>query len=181
MGRNQKFNDSSTGEGVKLLVVNNWLGKVNKDERKENWSINLVEKLVGNNIGKYPNGKPFILNEKEFINWSHNDTYLVIALSDLGQVGVDIESMFLPYDEHLYGWVLHKEEKYKLEQGRLFSEVWTRKEAVLKYTGEGIHDNMDTLNSYKVTDLNITTLYLKELCISVCSRYKEDIEIQEIF
>ncbi|MFJ8065888.1 4'-phosphopantetheinyl transferase family protein [Psychrobacillus sp. NPDC096426] len=166
---------------MKLYIVNNWLKNVNMNEPRANWSVILIKKLLGNiDIQKYANGKPFILNENQFINWSHNDEYLVIALSELGQIGVDIENSNLTYDEQLYGWVLHKEEKHKLEQGRLFSEVWTRKEAILKCTGEGISENMCELNSYKMMNMNVTSLYISELCISVCSEVPEDIELYQI-
>lgn len=164
-----------------MYIVNNWLEKVNRNEPRANWSSILIKKLLGNiDIQKHASGKPFILNENQFINWSHNDEYLVIALSQLGQIGVDIEVSHLPYDEQLYGWILHKEEKRKLEQGRLFSEVWTRKEAILKCTGEGISENMCELNSYKMMKMNVTSIYISELCISVCSEYQESIELYQI-
>lgn len=166
---------------MKLYVVKNWLEKVNRNEPRANWSIILIKGLLGNmDIQKYANGKPFVLNQKQFINWSHNDEYLVVLLSELGQIGVDIEMSHLAYNEQLYGWVLHKEEKNKLQQGRLFSEIWTRKEAILKYSGEGINDNMCELNSYKMKDLNVTTLFFSGLCISICSEYKECIELYQI-
>lgn len=60
------------------------------------------------------------MNDKQFINWSHNDEYLVIALSELGQIGVDVEMSHLPYDEKLYGWILHKEEKVNYSKAVCF-------------------------------------------------------------
>ncbi|MEK4424610.1 4'-phosphopantetheinyl transferase family protein [Solibacillus sp. FSL K6-1523] len=166
---------------MKLYIVKNWLEKVGKSERKTNGSVLLVKKIVGDmDIQKNANGKPFILNDKQFINWSHNDEYLVIALSELGQIGVDVEMSHLPYDEKLYGWILHKEEKSKLQQGRLFSEIWTRKEAILKCSGEGISDKMCELNSYQMMNLHVTTLFLSGLCISICSEYQEAIELYQI-
>lgn len=166
---------------MKLYIVKNWLEKVDRSERKTNWSVLLVKKIVGDmDIQKDTNGKPFILNEKQYINWSHNDEYLVIALSESGQIGVDVEISDLRYDEKLYGWILHKEEKSKLQQGRLFSEVWTRKEAILKCSGEGISDNMCELNSYQMMNLHVTTMFLSGLCISICSEYQEAITLYQI-
>lgn len=166
---------------MKLYIVKNWLEKVDRSERKANWSVLLVKKIVGDmDIQKNANGKPFILNDKQYINWAHNDEYLVIAWSELGQIGVDVEISHLRYDEKLYGWILHKEEKSKLAQGHSFSEIWTRKEAILKCTGEGISDNMCELNSYQMMDLHVTTFVLSGICISICSEYQEPITLYPI-
>ena len=75
--------------------------------------------------------------------------------------------MIIPYEESLYGWILHEQEKTKLNAGTLFSEIWTRKEAILKYTGEGIHENMSELNSYAL-DYNISSFTYNNLSMSVC-------------
>lgn len=167
---------------VKLYVVNNWLDKVNKNEQKEIWSVLLIKQLLGNmEIRKNANGKPYILDDERFINWSHNNEYMVIALSELGQIGVDIEMKHLRYKEQLHGWVLHIDEKNKLAQGKSFSEIWTRKEAILKCTGEGISENMCEFSSYNRVNTYVKTLFFNELCISVCSEFQEDIELYSTY
>lgn len=165
---------------IKLYTVKNWLKKVNTKESRDFWSTNLITNLLGNiKIEKDINGKPYILNDNRFINWSHNEEYLVVALSDRGHIGIDIENKDLIYDETLYSWVLHKEEQIKIHNGGLFSEVWTRKEAILKCSGEGIYDDMSELNSY--SDIHkVNSFIFDNLSISVCSVYAEPIEIYDI-
>lgn len=164
---------------MELYIINNWLEKANKSELKEMMSINFVKNLFDDiKIEKDKNGKPVIVNDNKFINWSHNEDFLVIAYSELGNVGVDIENYDIKYDEFLYGWVLHDEEKNKIKNGVSFSEVWTRKESILKCSGEGIHDNMHQLNSYNYR--NVNSFLLGDNFVSVCSDYKEIIYITEI-
>lgn len=166
---------------MKLYVIHKWLKKVNDNEPIARWAVVVINELLGNmDIRKFSTGKPYLNNSNKWISWSHDEAYLVVALSEIGEIGVDIESRHLRYDEQLYGWVLHSEEKNKLAQGTLFSEIWTRKEAILKYTGEGISEMMHELNSYEVKDGHMATLFLNELCISVCSEHKEYIETYQI-
>lgn len=167
---------------VKLYVVNNWLDKVDKNEKKESWTVPLIKQLLGHmEIRKNAKGKPYILGNEQYINWSHNNNFLVIAVSELGQIGVDIEMKHLRYNEQLHDWVLHKDEKNKLAHGKSFSEIWTRKEAILKCTGEGISENMCEFSSYHSANTYVKTLFFNELCISVCSEYQENIELYSVY
>lgn len=164
---------------MEIYIIENWLKKVDKQQPNESWAISLVQQIVPDiHIKKLPTGKPIIINKPLFINWSHNDMYLVIALSEKGHVGVDVESKNIQYDEALYSWVLHPHEKMKLQHGTAFCEVWTRKEAFVKCTGEGIYDEMAQLNSYALPHMYIATTYWQDICITVCSEcLDEGIEI----
>ena len=162
---------------LKLYIINNWTLKVNQNSARSKWALSLIEEQLGfSTIKKCATGKPYFVEAPYYINWSHNDTTLVYVISDLGQVGVDIEEENLFYDEQLHDWVLHEEEKRRIGNGTAFSEVWTRKEAVLKCTGEGIHEKMNEFSSYQTTNFTVTTLFMDEVCISVCSEYDEEIE-----
>ena len=159
---------------MKIYIIEDWQSKVNTNELKENWATNIIERMFDSiQIKKDGRGKPYIVNEDKFINWAHTDCFLVIAFSKLGHIGVDVEATNIPYDESLYGWILHEHEKYKLNRGTLFSEIWTRKEAILKFIGEGINDNMCDLNSY-APEYNVISFSFNDLSISVCSEYMSD-------
>lgn len=160
---------------MKLYIVENWLHRVDKNTPKDKRSLEIIKNILGDiQIHKDITGKPYIPNASQYINWSHNEKYLVIALSESGQIGVDVEESTLQYNENLYGWVLSEGEKTELAKGRLFAEIWTRKEAIVKCTGEGISEKMCEMNSYEIENLTVTTIFWRSLCISVCSCNKEE-------
>ncbi|MCH7323922.1 4'-phosphopantetheinyl transferase superfamily protein [Solibacillus sp. MA9] len=157
---------------MEIYIIEDWKSKINFNEPKENWATNIIERMFDRiQIKKDARGKPYIVNEDKFINWGHTDRFLVIAFSEIGHIGIDVEANNIPYDESLYGWILHEQEKDKLNRGTLFSEIWTRKEAILKFTGEGINDNMSDLNSY-ANEYNVISFSFNDLSISVCSEYR---------
>ena len=160
---------------MNIYIIEDWKSNVNCSEPKENWATNFIESLFTDiRIEKKASGKPYIVGADKFINWSHTEHFLVVAISTFGNIGIDAENLFIPYEESLYGWILHEQEKSKLKTGTLFSEIWTRKEAILKFTGEGINDNMCELNSY-APDHNISSFTYNDLSISVCFEDRSEI------
>lgn len=90
-------------------------------------------------------------------NLSHCDDWAAVALmpAERGQIGVDIESLVdaTRRAEELTGSVLTVDERLALQRmpaptrGRAFITAWTRKEAVLKATGWGLHIAPETLHT----------------------------------
>ena len=56
-----------------------------------------------------------------------------------------------------------------------FFEVWTKKEAFLKYKGTGITAGLDSVNVFDCYP-NIKTFYFEDYIISVCSEKDYEIE-----
>lgn len=106
------------------------------------------------------NGKPFAENLSAEFNISHSGNIVVCAVDDK-PIGIDIEKVRL-IDLKIAKRIYTKDELYYLfgfapseddfnispddEMLIRFFELWTAKEAYLKYTGTGITDNLKTLS-----------------------------------
>ncbi|MBR4366174.1 MAG: 4'-phosphopantetheinyl transferase superfamily protein [Bacteroidaceae bacterium] len=99
-----------------------------------------------------PHGKPFIIGHPEiFFNLSHCREAAVCVVSDT-PVGIDVESI-REYKDTLVRYTMNDDEIAQIlgnEQPDVaFISLWTRKEAVLKLSGEGISKDMkDVLVGY---------------------------------
>jgi len=105
--------------------------------------INVDPQRVELKIGEY--GKPFLAHGEVFFNLSHTDNKLVIAVSNCGEIGVDIEQYkkragFLglvdkcfSVEEKQYWLSLSEDQKVKM-----FYRLWVRKEAFVKAVGRGV-------------------------------------------
>ncbi|MBV8467146.1 MAG: 4'-phosphopantetheinyl transferase superfamily protein [Burkholderiales bacterium] len=98
-------------------------------------------------------GKPFIPGVPDF-NVSHSADYVACAVSPYGSVGLDVEaSLDASEIASLLRTVAHPEERRVIgsaeesKQVLLFMRCWTRKEALLKATGVGLIDKLDTLDT----------------------------------
>lgn len=118
---------------------------------------------TGLTIGQTAYGKP-MLNENTrdgvlHFNLSHSGTWLALACSTCGPVGVDIEL----YDTttpvlDIAARFFHRDELTRLHQLQpdaqrdLFYRWWTAKEALLKAQGIGLMDGLDQINLSGWTD-----------------------------
>ena len=115
----------------------------------------LNEEIV---FSKNQNGKPFLLNNPEFkFNISHTRNALVVAFSD-SEIGIDIESI-KPIDLQIANrFFTSSEQEYINSHDNpdyAFYEVWTKKEAYIKYIGTGLST---PLNSFDVMDSKINSM-----------------------
>lgn len=102
------------------------------------------------------NGKPYLENNKELhFNLSHTKGYILCGVSFQGRLGVDVENYASspPYDIAKKCFhnneISHLNELSNEERGEFFYQVWTRKEAYIKYCGLGLSmelERIDTLD-----------------------------------
>ena len=105
-------------------------------------------------IKKGCHGKPYVLNLPAHFNVSHSGDYTVVAISDR-PIGIDIE--IIKDFSAILAKKLFNEDELKYISGnsstrkkslmqKSFFEIWTAKEAYLKYKGTGISGGIDTLS-----------------------------------
>jgi 4'-phosphopantetheinyl transferase len=115
-------------------------------------------------------GKPFLVNSPVplFFNLSHSCDVAALAVTSLGDVGVDIERMryrnYLKIVERFF----HQDEHEQLlncnetDRKQLFHRMWTLKEAFFKATGSGISQGLDKVR-FHLHDNNITAQFADDL------------------
>ncbi|MGC0371666.1 MAG: hypothetical protein DGJ47_000365 [Rickettsiaceae bacterium] len=130
------------------------------------------------------NGKPYLSDGLVFFNISHSKDLCLIGISFINEIGIDIEFMDtnIDYLPLLNFFSSQKEIKWVLEKNSIkrFYQIWTIKESILKYTGQGISDagfpelsvNKNTL-SYPNTIIHFFTnaeKYAISLCTGPCKK-----------
>jgi 4'-phosphopantetheinyl transferase len=132
-------------------------------------------------FGYNPDGKPFLTNYPGvYFNLSHCHDAVACFLSD-SEVGVDIETV-CEYDDEL-ATAICNEEEYRLVtassdlvlRAMIFTELWTRKESVVKWRGTGIDGDPKEILTGNSTDdqagdFQLFSVYYPEenLYISIC-------------
>lgn len=111
------------------------------------------------------NKKPYLISNKPIhFNLSHTEDMAIIALNNT-KVGIDIE--YLNKDFDFKEVMTHVYSKFEIDtiinsknQRHTFYKYWTRKESVVKATGEGINDHLPLLpamDGNHTVDSNIIT------------------------
>lgn len=127
------------------------------------------------NFGKGKFGKPFIKNIKSFyFNVSHTRNAIAVAFLDM-EVGVDIEMVRSDEYDIAERFFTASEFKYiykdNIGKEKRFFEIWTKKEAYIKYVGKGL---TIPLNSFSVVngnpDLEFYVTEIDDYIISVCRK-----------
>ncbi len=105
-------------------------------------------------IKKGKHGKPYVLNLPAHFNISHSGNYTVVAISDR-PIGVDLE-IIRDFSAILAKKLFNEDElKYISGSGpsrkksvmqQCFYQIWTAKEAYLKYIGTGISGGVNSLS-----------------------------------
>ncbi|SMC86753.1 4'-phosphopantetheinyl transferase family protein [Sporomusa malonica] len=134
----------------------------------------ITEKI---NWGFGENGKPYLSDYPDiFFNISHCKCGVVCAISN-EDIGIDIEEVGV-YEEEVAKYICNVSEYNSLKNSNEkvfdFCKLWTVKESVLKFTGEGIcTDLKNVLNNIH---LNIETVWASDhrYVISICKKMKEN-------
>lgn len=103
-------------------------------------------------LGKTPEGKPFLVNERLEINISHTRGWLAVAVAGLGPIGIDIEinriigragamarRCYAPKEASAM------ETLNEPERSRAFLQRWTRTEALVKAQGARLATSLSHL------------------------------------
>lgn len=93
-----------------------------------------------------PHGKPAV-KDGPHVSVSHSGDLIAVAVTDLGPVGVDVEETTRHTDiDSMLRYVFSPAELESLaDPAAHFYQAWTRKESILKATGEGLRVRMSTL------------------------------------
>ena len=122
---------------------------------------------------KTNSGKPYLHGYSNFyFNISHTRTAIVVALSDQ-EIGVDIEKIKQANFEITCRFFTELEQKYVLDshdKDKAFYEIWTKKEAYLKYMGNGLKMPLTSFDvKQSKIKSKIVTFQHNNYLISVCS------------
>lgn len=118
-------------------------------------------------------GKPYLIDYPEFhFNISHTRNAIAVAISDK-PVGIDIERIKDADLNIARRFFTEQEQAYilcnELDQLKRFYEIWTKKEAYIKYMGKGLSI---PLKSFDVTEYvirdRINCFEINGYAVSVC-------------
>ena len=134
------------------------------------------EKAENLNIKIGKNGRPFFENcDRLDFSISHSNELVVCALSvDSGKVGADTErqeSTIRKEKQPLFaGRFFAGNERELLEKApERFSEIWTRKEAYLKWVGTGLATDLREVDTCRIPpNVRFETLFAEDHVITVC-------------
>jgi len=89
-----------------------------------------------------PHGRPRLPGTGLHASISHSGDIIMVALTSVGPVGVDVEEIKRLDYESLEASVCTPIERAQVRSAADFYVLWTRKEAVLKATGDGLRTPM---------------------------------------
>jgi len=134
--------------------------------QKENaMAYDLLRKMLGYEpyfeYGSH--GKPYSSNSEKCFNIAHCKNAIGVIIGDK-EVGIDVECMGR-YKPALAEYAMSEVEIKEIEEGgdKAFTMLWTKKEALLKLTGEGIVDDLkNVLTSERMKNVKIISGYDEE-------------------
>lgn len=108
------------------------------------------------NIQLQPNGKPFVQGGKTiYFNLSHSADVIVLAVTEEGEIGVDVERVNREFEWKRVDsvlalseidWIQENESTDPFSVYQRFFQIWTLKESYIKCTGHGMSSHLKKLN-----------------------------------
>ncbi len=149
--RRQKADKLRFDEDKKLCVFSDMLLR---EMLRENAGITSPE------FAKEENGKPYLAGREAHFNISHSKSFIACAV-DAKPIGIDVEAARLVHTRLLRRVCTEEElifvtgsDNLPTENGYLseeeslrFLQVWTAKEAYIKYTGEGLGTELTSIST----------------------------------
>ena len=99
------------------------------------------------------NGKP--VSKNIFFNISHSKDYVLIAISEKYDIGIDIEYKNNRNVEKLKNYICSKEELDFIKSNDDFYKIWVSKESLFKCCGKGIIMDLKSIDSLPFDGLKI--------------------------
>lgn len=125
-------------------------------------------KMGAKNIKRLPNGKP--VAENCFISISNSHSKCAVCVSS-NPIGIDIEKITdKNFEKTVKKTFSEKEKEYltKNYSAETFYEIWTRKEAYSKISGEGIKDIIKGTDTFSLEGYEFETEFIDGFVMSVC-------------
>lgn len=122
-------------------------------------------------FARTPAGKPVLCGQPAWeCSLSHTRGAVAAAVSDR-EIGIDVEPLAAGRDRVAARCFTDREQAYlrnASDPDRAFGEIWTRKEAYLKYTGQGLRVPLRSVETVGETPARLTTRVFSGLVVSVC-------------
>lgn len=135
-------------------------------------AVKELEAMGAESISYLPSGKP--VAENCFVSISHSKGKCAVCASK-NPIGIDIEKItdrdFEKIVRKTFG---EKEAEYylKSKNAQTFYEIWTRKEAYSKISGDGIREIMRATDTFSVDGYEFKTQIQGGFVLTVCEKNK---------
>jgi len=166
-----------------------------RDQKRFIVARGILRKILGSYLNKHPgkicfeyspHGKPMLADdpgdENICFNLSHSGAFALYAITPRKKIGIDIESIrddisvrqvaqqFFSQNE------ISSLEKIDInKRSRLFFQYWTRKEAFLKASGEGISFPMEQCDVSLINGKGLSPITVQDNNSEISSLYVQDL------
>lgn len=129
-------------------------------------------------IGENEYGKPFFCKFPDIhFSISHTDGAVFAAVSD-ENIGVDIERITKARKSVQNRYFTEVEKEYCGQSDERFFEIWTKKEAYVKYTGKGLCEGLNTFCTLSDKKDMILSARQGQYVMSVCQEKPQNVLIE---